>query len=121
MHGGSGIFDGNLRLLPVDKTLSLTVGSTWPGTVFYRRFRCYGLRAKLSFPTPRDVKRASCVKEDPMPYVNVGRENSADIDLYYEDHGSGSPIILIHGCPLSGSSWEKQTAVLFSAGHRVIT
>jgi non-heme chloroperoxidase len=43
-----------------------------------------------------------------MPYVNVGQENSGDIDLYYEDHGSGDPIVLIHGYPLSGASWEKQ-------------
>ena len=56
-----------------------------------------------------------------MPYVHVGRENSADINLYYEDHGSGAPVILIHGYPLSGASWEKQVAVLLSAGHRVIT
>ena len=56
-----------------------------------------------------------------MPYVNVGRENSGNIDLYYEDHGSGKPIVLIHGYPLSGASWEKQIAVLLTAGHRVIT
>jgi pimeloyl-ACP methyl ester carboxylesterase len=56
-----------------------------------------------------------------MPYVNVGKENSSDIDLYYEDHGSGKPIVLIHGYPLSGASWEKQLPVLLDAGHRVIT
>src|ERR1700693_3240777 len=56
-----------------------------------------------------------------MPYVAVGKENSSDIELYYEDHGSGSPVVLIHGYPLSGSSWEKQVAALLSAGHRVIT
>jgi non-heme chloroperoxidase len=56
-----------------------------------------------------------------MPYVKVGKENSADIELYYEDHGSGDPVILIHGYPLSGSSWEKQLPVLLAAGHRVIT
>jgi non-heme chloroperoxidase len=56
-----------------------------------------------------------------MPYVNVGKENSSDIDLYYEDHGSGVPVVLIHGYPLSGASWEKQVAVLLPAGHRVIT
>jgi non-heme chloroperoxidase len=56
-----------------------------------------------------------------MPYVTVGKENSGNIDLYYEDHGSGKPIVLIHGYPLSGASWEKQTAVLLAAGHRVIT
>ncbi len=56
-----------------------------------------------------------------MPYVTVGRENSGDIALYYEDHGSGSPVILIHGYPLSGSSWELQVPVLLAAGKRVIT
>jgi non-heme chloroperoxidase len=56
-----------------------------------------------------------------MPYINVGKENSANIDLYYEDHGSGKPVVLIHGYPLSGASWEKQVPVLLDAGHRVIT
>src|ERR1039457_2765499 len=55
-----------------------------------------------------------------MPYVTVGKENSGNIDLYYEDHGSGKPVVLIHGYPLSGASWEKQVAVLLAAGHRVI-
>jgi non-heme chloroperoxidase len=56
-----------------------------------------------------------------MPYVTVGKENSSKIDLYYEDHGSGQPVVLIHGYPLSGASWEKQVPVLLNAGHRVIT
>jgi pimeloyl-ACP methyl ester carboxylesterase len=56
-----------------------------------------------------------------MPYITVGKENSANIDLYYEDHGSGTPVVLIHGYPLSGASWEKQIPVLLAAGHRVIT
>jgi non-heme chloroperoxidase len=56
-----------------------------------------------------------------MPYITVGKENSGNIDLYYEDHGSGQPVVLIHGYPLSGASWEKQIAVLLAAGHRVIT
>jgi non-heme chloroperoxidase len=56
-----------------------------------------------------------------MPRVTVGKENSGNIELYYEDHGSGQPVVLIHGYPLSGSSWEKQVAALLSAGHRVIT
>jgi non-heme chloroperoxidase len=56
-----------------------------------------------------------------VPYITVGKENSGNIDLYYEDHGSGKPVILIHGYPLSGASWEKQTAALLAAGHRVIT
>jgi non-heme chloroperoxidase len=56
-----------------------------------------------------------------MPYVTVGKENSGDIQLYYEDHGSGDPVVLIHGYPLSGTSWEKQLPILLEAGHRVIT
>lgn len=56
-----------------------------------------------------------------MGYIKVGTENSEDIKLYYEDHGSGKPVILIHGYPLNGASWEKQTAALLKAGHRVIT
>ncbi|PYT26605.1 MAG: alpha/beta hydrolase [Acidobacteria bacterium] len=56
-----------------------------------------------------------------MSYINVEKENSGNIDLYYEDHGTGKPVILIHGYPLSGASWEKQIAVLLAAGHRVIT
>jgi len=55
-----------------------------------------------------------------MPYLNVGKENSSDIDLYYEDHGSGPAVILIHGYPLNGASWEKQIPELLGAGHRVI-
>jgi len=56
-----------------------------------------------------------------VPYITVGKENSGNIDLYYEDHGSGKPVVLIHGYPLSGASWEKQVAVLLAAGNRVIT
>jgi non-heme chloroperoxidase len=56
-----------------------------------------------------------------MPYVTVGKENSADIELYYEDHGSGKPVVLIHGYPLSGASWEKQVPALLEGGYRVIT
>lgn len=56
-----------------------------------------------------------------MPYVKVGKENSAAIELYYEDHGSGDPVVLIHGYPLNGASWEKQIPALLAAGHRVIT
>jgi len=56
-----------------------------------------------------------------MAYLTVGTENSTDIDLYYEDHGTGRAVVLIHGYPLDGSSWEKQTAALLDAGYRVIT
>lgn len=56
-----------------------------------------------------------------MPYVTVGQENSGNIDLYYEDHGEGPPVVLVHGYPLSGRAWDKQVPVLLEAGHRVIT
>ena len=56
-----------------------------------------------------------------MSTITVGKENSTPIELYYEDHGSGSPVVLIHGWPLSGASWEKQTTALLAAGYRVIT
>jgi len=60
-------------------------------------------------------------EESQMPYVTVGKENSTDVELYYEDHGSGDVVVLIHGYPLNGASWEKQVPVLLAAGHRVIT
>lgn len=56
-----------------------------------------------------------------MSYVDVGKENSTSIHLYYEDHGSGQPIVLIHGYPLSSASWEKQIPALLDAGYRVIS
>jgi non-heme chloroperoxidase len=56
-----------------------------------------------------------------MPVITVGSENSGPIDLYYEDHGSGTPVVLIHGYPLSGRAWDKQLPPLLAAGHRVIT
>ncbi len=56
-----------------------------------------------------------------MPFVTVGRENSAAIRIYYEDHGSGPPVVLVHGYALNGHSWEKQEAALLAAGYRVIT
>ena len=55
-----------------------------------------------------------------MPFVNVGTENKTDINLYYEDHGSGKPVVLIHGYPLDGHSWERQLRVLLDAGYRTI-
>jgi pimeloyl-ACP methyl ester carboxylesterase len=56
-----------------------------------------------------------------MPYVTVGHENSADITIHYEDHGTGQPVVLIHGYPLSGRAWDKQVPALLAAGYRVIT
>ena len=56
-----------------------------------------------------------------MAFLEVDRENNAPVELYYEDYGSGKPVVLIHGWPLSGRSWEKQVPALVEAGHRVIT
>lgn len=61
------------------------------------------------------------ITQEQRSYLNVGQENSTPIELYYEDHGSGKPVVLIHGWPLSGASWEKQVAALLVSGHRVIT
>ena len=51
-----------------------------------------------------------------MPFITVAQENSGSIELYYEDHGSGRPVVLSHGWPLSGAAWEKQLPVLLDAG-----
>jgi non-heme chloroperoxidase len=56
-----------------------------------------------------------------MPRITVGTENSAAIEIHYEDHGCGQPVVLIHGYPLNGASWEKQERVLLQAGYRVIS
>lgn len=56
-----------------------------------------------------------------MGLITVGQENSTPIELYYEDHGTGQAVVLIHGYPLDGSSWERQARELRSAGYRVIT
>ncbi len=56
-----------------------------------------------------------------MPTITVGQENSSDIEIHYEDHGAGQPVVLIHGYPLSGRGWDKQVPALLEAGYRVIT
>jgi non-heme chloroperoxidase len=56
-----------------------------------------------------------------MPYVKVGTENSADIKIHYDDHGTGQPVVLIHGFPLNGNSWERQERALLEAGYRCIS
>src|SRR5882724_5690746 len=78
--------------------------------------------AGLTAPLVTTSSFAETRKESsPMGFIKVGQENSTPIEIYYEDHGSGSPVVLIHGWPLNGDAWEKQTAALLSAGHRVIT
>jgi pimeloyl-ACP methyl ester carboxylesterase len=56
-----------------------------------------------------------------MAYLKVGEENGTEIEIYYEDRGTGKPVVLIHGWPLNGASWERQAAALLAAGYRVIT
>src|ERR1700692_3494682 len=78
--------------------------------------------AGLTAPLLPTFSLAQSRKESsPMSVIKVGHENSTPIEIYYEDHGSGSPVVLIHGWPLSGASWEKQTAALLAAGYRVFT
>lgn len=64
---------------------------------------------------------STTITHEQRSYINVGQENTTPIELYYEDHGSGPPVVLIHGWPLSGRSWEKQLTALLAAGRRVIT
>ncbi|MFI1105118.1 alpha/beta fold hydrolase [Streptomyces melanogenes] len=56
-----------------------------------------------------------------MPFITVGQENTNPVELYFEDQGAGQPVVLIHGFPLDGHSWERQSAALLGAGYRVIT
>ena len=56
-----------------------------------------------------------------MAFLTIGKENNSDLTLYYEDRGTGKPVVLIHGWPLNGGSWERQTAALLAAGYRVVT
>jgi non-heme chloroperoxidase len=56
-----------------------------------------------------------------VPRITVGTENDAPVEIHYEDHGSGRPVLLIHGYPLSGNSWERQVRELLANGYRVIT
>src|SRR5690349_18722462 len=55
-----------------------------------------------------------------MPFIDIAAENSGPIKLHYEDHGSGQPVVLIHGFPLSGLAWEKEMTALLESGYRVI-
>src|SRR5208283_2812478 len=87
-------------------------------TVKGRRHQSLGLPLLAQIVRPfqsHNTRRIS------MAYVTVGKENSTNIDLYYEDHGSGKPIVLVHGYPLAGRAWEKQIPALLTAGYRVIT
>ena len=56
-----------------------------------------------------------------MPYCTVANENGNDVNIYYEDFGTGEPVVLIHGWPLSHKMWEQQVAALIKGGYRVIS
>lgn len=56
-----------------------------------------------------------------MPRITVGAENDAPVEIHYEDHGGGQPVVLIHGYPLDGNSWERQERVLLAAGYRCVS
>jgi non-heme chloroperoxidase len=114
------------RLRPsTDPAAELNVCCAEHGRRRYITGRTFGYRRVSADRLVRRGCRPACDRPEPrrtaMPYVTVGKENSADIELYYEDHGSGKPVVLIHGYPLSGASWEKQVPALLNAGHRVIT
>src|SRR4029079_4584511 len=77
----------------------------------------YSHRSQPAEPGPQLEKTR---KEHSMPRITVGTENSASIEIHYEDHGAGEPVVLIHGYPLNGNSWERQERELLASGHRVI-
>ncbi|WP_319799326.1 alpha/beta fold hydrolase [Halomonas sp. NyZ770] len=56
-----------------------------------------------------------------MPFLNAGTEQGTPVEIYYEVHGAGKPVVLIHGWPLSGRSWEKQVPALVDVGYKVVT
>lgn len=79
--------------------------------------------AALGFAAPLlpTAARAANKKEsNAMRTIEVGQENSKPIEIYYQDYGSGAPVVLIHGWPLNADAWEKETPALLAAGHRVI-
>jgi pimeloyl-ACP methyl ester carboxylesterase len=99
-----------------------SVRSSASGSSISRRDSLALAAAGLAAPLLPTFSFAETRREgSPMSAIKVGQENSTPIEIYYEDHGSGSPVVLIHGWPLSGDAWEKQTAALLAAGHRVIT
>ena len=79
--------------------------------------KCERDRQRIATARKRSLNRT----EDAMPYVTVGQENSGSVEFYYEDHGSGRPVVLIHGYPLSGRGWDRQVPFLLDHGYRVIT
>ena len=55
-----------------------------------------------------------------MPYITVGKENGANIDIYYKDRGSGQPVVFSHGWPLWADDWDAQMLFFLGKGFRVI-
>jgi non-heme chloroperoxidase len=66
------------------------------------------------------ANRLEIGRSDLMARIIVGGENDTPIEIYYEDHGNGRPVVLIHGYPLNSDSWERQERALLGAGYRVI-
>jgi non-heme chloroperoxidase len=79
------------------------------------------VRDGLGGHRPAEGRRCGARGGNGMGTITVGTENSTDIEIYYEDHGTGQPVVLVHGYPLDGSSWERQARELLEAGYRVIT
>src|SRR5580692_6920644 len=93
-----------------------------PASSILRRNAFTLAAAGLAAPLLPTASFAETRKEaNSVSTIKVGQENAQPIEIYYEDHGSGSPVVLIHGWPLNGDAWKKQTAALIAAGHRVIT
>ena len=111
--------------MKLDRTASGAVDSSESsvsGNSISRRDSLALAAAGLTAPLLPTFSFAETKKESSsMNFIKVGQENSTPIEIYYEDHGSGSPVVLIHGWPLNGDAWEKQTSALLATGHRVIT
>ena len=98
-----------------------------PGILRAQRVRperdpgCTSLQIKPAGACPAASATPRHGKDAPCPVSPSGQENNTDIETYYEDHGAGQPVVLIHGYPLSGGAWDKQVPALLEAGRRVIT
>jgi non-heme chloroperoxidase len=79
------------------------------------------VRAAASSTSDAWLGTTQQIKEQEMPSLIVGSENDVAIEIHYEDHGSGQPVVLIHGYPLNGNSWERQERELLAQGYRVIS
>src|SRR5262249_20401507 len=111
------VWTGHVRRRPGPRRLP--DGVPVPG-----RTECASVRrTERCFPGPGRglLSHESENGEPQMPSIKVGTENNADIELHYNDHGAGKPIVLIHGYPLDGTSWERQEHALLAAGYRCIT